>query len=185
MERPDAELEALFNKDGIFFYNEGKIDAIIADEPGDYIGASVEIGLAPSDDNEKIPVPDFTISVQSPRGVALLATDWDVIERDGVKHLRFQCWQRRPDGVPAEFAKDVAMSFTDLCFYAGNEEIPDCYGEDVLAKIRLDTQKYDLGWVMPVRFADNLIDGLGKLNELVLSGMLKESMLYGILRKEG
>lgn len=179
MQRPTDAIEKAFNKDGIYFLDYKSIEDLKAAEGGRYMGVNVEIGLPPGI-SDLINI-DFTISVVSPRAVAMFMTDWEIIERGGVRHLAFQAWQQIPTDIyPAGLYPYTAMTFMDLCFYAGNESIPDSFGEDVLSKLNPAAVKADLGWIMPVRFADLLILALGKLNDSVLSGMLKESVIYGI-----
>ena len=79
MQKPDKELEQQFNKDGVFFLEEKSISQI----KGRFIGVGIEIVVM-----GEVSLPDFSISVVNRRGVAMLFTDWGLIERDGQKILK-------------------------------------------------------------------------------------------------
>lgn len=176
MKKPVDAVEAEFNKGGMFFLNAAKISDPFFE--GNYIGVEVEI-LVMSD--TPVTAPDFSVSVVNRRDVALFATDWEVVQRDDQTLLKFSVFQR----IPGEFIDPEAgfslrfMSFLDMCFYAGNEAVPEVYGEDVITKPRKGVPASDLGWRLPVRFMDPLIDALGKIDGSMLAGNIKEALIYG------
>lgn len=175
MKKPDSALEKQFNAGGIFFlpstsiFNGGF-------EAGLYIGVGIEIAI-PVESGE-LSVPEFSFSVVSKRGVALLFTDWNVLERNGIRHLAFSAWLRSPQDL--NFGGPIiGMPFMDLCFYTGNEAIPEDFASDVSTVMREDAAKGDLGWAIPSRLTDHLVESLGKLNASVLSGLLQDAIVYG------
>lgn len=175
----DEALEKEFNSVGIHFLKEKSI----SDFAGEYVGLAVELAIP---NESKLTVPDFTFSILNKREVAVLATDWKEKRRNEQRLLTFKIYVRCPKDAATLAAvglSNLAMPFLDFCFYAGNEAIPETFGEDVLTKFRDDAIKGDLGWTMPVRFADPVIDALGKLNDTVLGGMMQEAILYGMLTK--
>ena len=72
------------------------------------------------------------------------------------------------------------MSFLDLCLYAGNEAIPEVYGEDIETKKDPNAVPFDLGWLLPSRFVDAFIPTAGKLDTLILAGNMQQALLYGV-----
>jgi hypothetical protein len=186
MQKPNQELEAEFNKSGIFFLPEKRLSQIW--KQGErYIGVQVDIDVLP---DNPVSVPDFSFDVRTKRGVSVLFTDWGKLQLADRQRLSFDVWVRCPDDTAALFEaglplKPVGMTFQDLCFYVGNEAIPETFGQDVFTQMRPDATKADLGWLMPVRLADPLIDSLGKMNDAVLAGMLQESILYGVKARIG
>lgn len=177
MKKPIDEVEKEFNKGGIFFLEQGKLS-----DPyyqGDYIGVHIEIAVM---SETPVTAPDFAVSVLNRRDVAILFTDWRVFERDGQTILGLCAYQRLPEGTNLPTAVVRYMSFLDLCFYAGNEAIPEVYGEDIFTKPDAGYKPGDLGWTMPSRFVDAFIDAFGKLDSTMLGGNAKEALLYGPIR---
>lgn len=174
MNKPDSNLEAQFNKDGIFFLDQGDIQNPIYE--GSYIGVAIEIAVLIENPIEP---PTFAVSVLNKRDVSILFTNWEFIERDGQKLLKFSAYQRMPEVFPGILNASRYMSFLDLCFFAGNEAIPEVYGEDIVTKPREGAVASDLGWILPSRFVDALIPALGKLDDSMLSGMINQTLLYG------
>ncbi len=178
MERPNDELEKEFNKGGIFFLKEKSIK----EQEGKFLGVEVELAIPAG---TKISCPDFSFSVLNRREVATLMTDWTLDETGEQRTLRFLAMIRIPDDSSTGSLRyympgNVAQTFLDLCFYAGNEALPEGREVDTYTKQRADTKLRDLGWVLPSRYVDTVIDALGKMNDAVLSGMLRESILYGV-----
>jgi hypothetical protein len=100
--------------------------------------------------------------------------------------LTFKASQRMPEGYfngSYAGAPRDAMTFQDLCFYSGNEAIPEGYQVDTFTKQRDGTKLTDLGWLLPSRFVDALVDALGRLNDTMLGGTIGEAILYGIVTK--
>jgi hypothetical protein len=183
MQRPDAALEKEFNDNGVFFLGAKSIHDPSFD--GSYLGVEVEIAVT---QDSIVTVPDFTFSIVNKRGVAALMTDWTLVDDSGQRKLRFLASVRVPDDSISFMAlallpHDLAMTFMDLCFYAGNEAIPEGHQVDTETAQRPGTRLADLGWILPSRFVDTIIDALGKMNDAVLSGMLEEGILYGVRTK--
>lgn len=181
MQRPNPDLEKEFNAGGIYF-----LDAKSIHDPtfeGSYLGVEVEIAVP---EGTTVSCPDFSFSVINRRGVAIFMTDWRIYrcERSGQSRLHFLAMIRIPAGPVARTdSRGLAMTFMDLCFYAGNEAIPAERPVDTFTEQRAQTQLCDLGWVLPSRYVDTTIDALGKMNDAVLGGMLEEAILYGPISK--
>lgn len=178
MNKPDAKLESELNKLNLYFLDERSI--IDPKFEGNYVGVAVEIAVMV----DALPAsPEFSVSRISPRGCTTLFTDWQFIERDGQKLLTFQAWQRIPTGTPSPLGGQFVMSYMDLCYYAGNEAVPETYGDDVITKVRADYKPTDLGWIVPGRFTDALVDALHDLDNTMLGGNAEHALLYGPLLK--
>ncbi len=178
MQKPIDSVEKEFNADGIFFLEQKSIND--SSFEGRYIGVDIEIAVI---GDASITPPDFSLSIVNRRSVALLATDWDFIERDGQKILTFSVFQRMPQNLEQRHSvwpsEDEYVSFLDLCFFAGNEEIPEIYGDDIITRPRVSASPMDLGWTLPSRFVDPLIDALGKLDNAMLGGNIEHALIYG------
>ena len=70
----------------------------------------------------------------------------------------------------------IATSFLDLCF-GGAQEI-QAQAPDTTTPLRPGAVYADLGWFMPSRYVDTLIDAMGKLNDTMFDGELKECLIY-------
>jgi hypothetical protein len=180
MKKPDEQVEKEFNKAGIFFYENESF--FTGDDENPRIGVEVEIGMLP---DAKPLTPDFLVAVKNRRGVVTMITDWTVKERGDQKVLTFIAWQRIPSGALDDGIETgdtvLATSFLDFCYYSGNEDIDPTRNPDVFTQVRDACLVTDLGWHLPSRFVDPLIDSLGKLNDFMLGGTLEDSMLYGVL----
>jgi len=180
MNKPDANTEANFNAAGLFFFeNESFYDR----KDFQKIGCVVEIGALP--DAKFIDI-DFMLTFKGRRGVVMCFTDWKVEDRGDQKVLSFIAWQKIPNGTfPAVrdlFGPEAPLylSFMDLCWLSGNTEVDINATPSVFTKPRTTgAVQNDLGWHLPSRFVDPLIDGLGKLNDYILSGTLEDAILYG------
>ena len=171
MQKPDKELEQQFNKDGVFFLEEKSINQF----KGKFVGLDIEIVIMGD-----VSLPDFSVSAVNRRGVATMFTDWGLIEREGQKILRLSAWQQTPlDRQDVKLDTRHMMSFLDLCFYAGNEAIPEVYGEDIETKKDPNAVPFDLGWILSSRQVDAFINAAGKLDTLILAGNMQQALLYG------
>jgi hypothetical protein len=177
MQRPTNDLEKEFNAGGIYFLDARSLED--SSFEGKYMGVEVEIAIP---DGTKVSCPDFSYSVQNKRGVATYMTDWNLTTVNEQKCLRFLASMRVPENInlSKSLPTNIAWTFLDLCFYAGNEAISEDFEVDTFTKQRPDTKTVDLGWILPSRFVDTVIDALGKMNDAVLSGMLEEAILYGV-----
>lgn len=176
MKKPVDEVEKEFNKGGIYFLEAKSIGDSLFE--GNYISIRVQIDVM---NTSAITAPEFSNSVFNKRGVALYVTDWSFTQHEGYGTLSFLVSQRLPEGaqIPAYDVK--YMSFLDLCWYAGNEQIPEVYGDDIITKPVGGFSAADLGWTLPSRFVDSLIDALGKIDDSLLGGNMSQALLYGPL----
>lgn len=169
----EAEILKEFNKNGIFFLEEKSISQL----DGRYFGVEIDIGFLP---DLAIEAPDFSVSVVNRREVAILFTDFAVKDKAGQKVLTLKAHMRMPDGVEWPIQPASYMSFLDLCFFSGNEAIPDTgYGADVFTTPREGYTARDLGWTMPARFIDTFIDAFDRMSQAILGGTAQEALLYG------
>lgn len=178
MQKPTDAIEKEFNAGGIFFLPEKSIHEMR--KPGEnWLGLVVEIAFM----SDSVVAPDFSFSILNKRGHATLATDWAVYTREDTeqKVLGFTVWQRLPDAIQVpDVEPGLFQTFTDMCFYAGNEAIPENFVVDTFTKSAVNHKPTDLGWILPSRFVDSVIDALGKLNDAVLGSQMSEAILYTI-----
>lgn len=172
MNRPDQALEKALNQLGIY-----TLDDVIGAPAGAAQQVSVEIPVDPSMPLEP---PAFGLRTVSPRGVTMTVSDWSVYERDGFKVLAFKIGTALPEGIKLHIQMAGApcvFSFTDFCWSTGVEPKPAA-APDMDFKPKPGSEYVDIGWYMPARFADQLIDSLGKLNDTFFDGMLQDALIY-------
>lgn len=177
MDKLDEKLEQDLAKIGI--YIEPKLPFITDPRKG-LIGVRIEIGA----DNMTSEPPEFNITAVNKRGVRTTISDFMLVETPQGRKFTFLAYQQLPDDCrPPLTTEHVATSFVDLCYFQGNEAVDPNYIPPVSTKIAPNAVKKDLGWYLPSRFVDTIIDALGKVNEVFLSGFLEEAILYGIITK--
>lgn len=143
------------------------------------IGIRVDIAI---DAQTNVKAPDFNVLVVNKRGVLTTFSDWSIVDTPQGRKLTFIGYQQLPDGCRPPFSVSfLATTFVDLCYFQGNEAVDPDYVPPVSTPIPPGAEKKDLGWYLPSRFVDSMIDALGKVNEVFLSGLLEEAVLTGIL----
>lgn len=179
MSRPTDAVEAEFNKAGLFFYPQENFR-----DAKDFQKVGVVVETAVLKDAKLIDI-DFMVNVKSPQGSVTSFTDWEVLERDGQKILRFIAWKAIPKGTFDESVLDKTRlyfsSFTDLLWLKGHEEVDRNGKPTAETKVADGRLQADLGWHLPCRFVDPLVMALGKMNDYMLSGTLEDAVLYGPL----
>lgn len=182
MKKPDAALELEFNKAGLYFYQ--KESFYDNDRAQPRIGVRVEVGLLPEAEPLVI---DFLTVVKSRRGIVTNVSDWKVDTREDQKILSFILWQRIPDGhhddAPDVVTPWFSTGFMNLCYWSGNQEMVEDFKYDLFTKPDPSVPPGDLGWQLPSRFVDSMIDALGKINDFMLSGTLEDGIIYGPLMR--
>lgn len=175
MNRPNEEIEKSLNSLGIFT----AAGAAVVPQAG-AVGVSVEVPINP----ESFVLPEFSIRTVSRRGVKIDFGNWRIVQRAERHALVFDAIMPIPDGqapvIPNEPGA-VAMTYLDLCWNVGVEEKPDVPPalEIPLASGAIYA---DLGWYLPSRFVDQLVDSLGKMNDTFMDGALENAVLYGTLK---
>ncbi len=171
MKKPELELEAAFNKNGVFFKENFELPK------GKYVSLDIEIGVPAG---SPILVPDFTVEVLSKRNYSTIFRNWDKEQRGDQDILKIEVLQRVPEGVEFKLQSypQLTQSFVDLCWYAGNEAVTRDYVPDVFTKLRNDAQCTDLGWYLPSRVTDTFIDAVGKIDDTMLAGMIENALIY-------
>jgi hypothetical protein len=145
------------------------------------IAVRVEVMLPEKADVKPL---NWNVEVMNKRGCSVILSDWGVDQVGEQKVLTFTVSMPLPDNVVLDQPNRSATSFADLCWLQGNEAIAPTHAPDVTTKVR-DSHGYnDLGWFLPCRFADRLIDALGKANDFFLSGVLEDALIYGPAIKE-
>lgn len=178
MHNLDEQLESDLKKIGVYIEPP---TPLIADPRPNLLGVKVEIGLGKGID---VDLPKFNIITVNRRGVRTTFSDFQVINTEQGNKLMFFGYQQMPDGTnPPLTEKLVATSFIDLCYFQGNEAVDPKYIPGVNTEIAPNASKEDLGWYLPSRFVDSMIDAMGKLNDVFLSGLLDEAILYGVVSK--
>lgn len=151
-------------------------------QPHSAIGVIVETALP--EGSESIKPLNWTIEIVNTRGASVFLCDWRVELKDsGQRVLSFVAYMRTPKGFRPGNVR-IATSFADFGWYHGNEAIPSDYVPEVVTQVAPGVPYGDLGWYLPCRMADRLVDALGKANEWLLSGILEDSIIYGVLAKE-
>jgi hypothetical protein len=145
---------------------------------------SVTVGIELAAVSEApVEAPDFSVRIQSARGVATIFSDWQVEELpENVKVLKLKasitvpCYRALHNLMPV---KNLAMTFLDFCYYSGSEPVsPDFKPDDVTTPLRDGAVFVDLGWHLPARFADQFIDAAGKLDNIMLGGHMENAVIY-------
>lgn len=132
---------------------------------------------------------EWNIDVVNKRGCTITLSDFKVEDIPGGQRIfSFVASMRVPENVGLPFASFFATSFADLCWFQGNEAVTRHHEPEALTQVRKTATcdgYNDLGWYLPCRFADRLIDALGKANDFLMSGTLEDAMLYGVMTKAG
>lgn len=175
MERPDAIAEKSLNSFGMATFEGSKTLGT------NQVGIQIEIPIA---NNPDFTPPDFRVRSQSPRGVVIEFGDWSVLRREDATVLTFAAYMNVPKGIQVSPVKEtVAMSFVDLCWNTGIEPLPESQ-PPIIEFATLPGVKFaDIGWYVPGRVLDHMIDALGKLNDTFLDGALQEAVIYGVLQR--
>lgn len=174
MQRPKPELEKLFNKLGVYTRKELSL-------PNSSHSITVYLEV-PLTDDEKIELADYGIETVSPRGAKIFYGEWSLNSREGKRYLAFNAMMKLPTGIslPNNRGDFVVSSFVDLCWNTGVEEVLIA-PPDVGLPLAAGAVYQDLGWYLPSRFLDQLIDSLGKLNDCFFEGRLQDAILYCIV----
>lgn len=120
------------------------------------------------------------------RGASMIFSDWHVGKSSKDQDvISFTVHMRIPNNVVLDLntSLEFATSYRDLLWFHGHEAIDDKYEPQEITKVREDAMYNDLGWYLPCRFADRLVEALGKVNETFLSGILEDAIIYGIIVK--
>ena len=177
----NQDLETELQKIGVFLQPKSPF---LVDPRTNLIGVRVEIAVLPG---TVFDPPKFNIITVSKRGVRTTVSDFMIVETEQGPKLTFLAYQQMPEGTvpPLEKTKQIATSFIDLCWFQGNEAVDPTYVPTVKTPVAPGAIKEDLGWYMPARFLDTFIDALWRVNEVFLSGLLDEAVVYGIITKDG
>jgi len=71
-----------------------------------------------------------------------------------------------------------ATAFPDYCFIIGEGSKPEHFIE-VRTKVRPSAKAGDLTWLLPSKFADDILEAVHVMNATVLEGLMFDSILYG------
>lgn len=170
MIKPDKQLEADFNKIGVFIMDKGTVKG------ERLLTLLVQVGFPKS---TEISAPEFDIKVMTKRGVCTYFRDFQLLETEAQTIFQFETCQVIPDDLNLPVNSPNLMSFVDFCWYAGNEPVNADLIPDVFTVKMPNYKSGDLGWYLPSRFVDSVISSLGKLNDVFLSGTLEDAILYG------
>lgn len=175
MNRPDNKLESQFNTLGVYTVDKDSTKGVRA------LSLLVQIGFPKE---APLSCPDFDIKVRTKRGVETHFTNFDIRDTDTQKVLQFEVVQAIPHDFELMVPTKHYMTFIDFCWYSGNEMINDDIIPDVFTELMPGYTKADLGWYLPSRFVDSILNSMGKLNDVFLSGTLEDAILYGPTLKE-
>lgn len=144
------------------------------------IGVIVEV-LLPEDSQAK--ALDFNIDVLGNRGVAVTLSDFDIDRENGQRTIKFYASMQIPKNLDLTYLNKqeaFVTSFTDFCWYAGNENVDPTHTPEVETLLTPGVIYADLGWQLPCRFADRLLDALGIANDWLFEGVLQDAIIYGV-----
>lgn len=154
--------------------------SVLQDTNPNKIGVTVEVLLK---DVEVTSLPEFGIMTVSKRGVHFCAGNWRTrVTEDQKSLLVFDIYTYSNSPLINESIKSyplIATSFIDLCWSVGVENLAQIETPDVGTPLNKEAKYDDLGWYLSSRVLDNLIDSLGKINDIFLNGALEEAILYG------
>lgn len=188
----DESLIAKFAGGGVHFLKEKTLRQVIHSRitsktnPTDYQEllksfCTVEVDLAMPAEFEK--APDFSLRVSNiTTGREVLFTDFRIGSVGEQKVLTFNASMYIPEAVvnaTVGVSPDrqlIGLSFLDLC-YGGAAEL-QALETDTVTPARDGVAYADIGWVLSSRFVDTFVDALGKLNDTMFEGALRESMIY-------
>lgn len=138
------------------------------------VAVRVEVAIANA---ESIKTPDKNIRIKNKFGAEVFFSDWSIIKRDNQSILTFVVSMAAYVNVP--IPDNWVVSFGDLCCNNGHEELSPDHTPSVHTNLKPDAHYIDLGWYLPCRFADRLIEALGRANDTFLSGILEDAVIYG------
>lgn len=167
-------------KQGIFGLPPVSVD----DMPSRRIAVRIRTALVKNADVKAL---QWNIEIVNQRGASIVLSDWQVYD-DAVSDQRilsFTASMQLPDNVTLPGNPEIACAFADLCWFQGNEAVKPEHESEVVTKKHSNVPYNDIGWFLPCRFADRLVDALGKANDTLLSGVLEDAMLYGVSVSEG
>lgn len=147
---------------------------------GQAVGVVVRTALP---EGAEVKTLNWNIEIRNKNGCSIYLSDWKVSE-EGQRQLSFIAWMSVPDTVDFKtcgFPRALSTSFVDLLWFQGNETVDKTHKPTIETEISGDYG--DLGWHLPSRFVDRLVDALGKANDVFLSGMLEDACLLGILTR--
>lgn len=185
----DVSLVNEFQKGGISFLDEAKFVDIVLKQIGPSSAADMEtalksfvhvsIDLAIGDAMKEAPKFGVKVcNIATARDVYF--SDFSLRDLHGVQTLNFAAHMLVPERLVDLVARRegalIGCSFLDLCF--GSAQELQTLDTDTVTPVRPDVAYGDIGWVIPSRFLDTLIDACGKLNDTLFDGALRESMLY-------
>lgn len=78
----------------------------------------------------------------------------------------------------SEVEKPIATTFADFC-WIHSEGTTELNKDEVATNYREETNLGDLTWVLPSKFADDIIEVLHIFNQRVAQGILEDAILYG------
>ncbi len=124
---------------------------------------------------------DFNIEVLNKRGVGLIVSNFGIEHLNNQKIFSFLVSMRLPEGISHSIQEfPMVTSFSDFCWFHGNEKLDTKHTPETSTEVDRAYNYGDLGWVIPCRFADRLIDTLGMLNDFLLEGVLENALIYGV-----
>lgn len=175
--KPDAA-EIELNKLGIYRVEERGIEQIR--ESGErWMGVAVHIALVLNE----FKAPDHSFVVKNKRDLSMVITNWHFGTDEDTEQqvLSFTAWMRLPDAiVMTDIPPGLCQTFTDMCFYAGAEALPENFEVDVFTKPVTGATLTDLGWYLPCRMVDYLVDALGVMNDVALGSNMDQALIYTI-----
>lgn len=152
-----------------------------------YPAIAVRIEAAIGDADGVRPI-EWNVNLVSKEGAVIVCSDWAVEQSIAgqrvvsfIAHMRLPKDWNESAAFFKEMPQDLVTSFADFNFSHGNEAFGKGYSPNVLTIPSPGSAPGDLGWYLPCRFADRLGEALSKMNAFVMSGVLEDALIYGVM----
>ena len=153
--------------------------------------AIVDVKLASAPEREAL--ESLALRRRTKRGTDLNVSSFNYSSE--TQTLRFAIWTKMPQ-LAADFYLPsfhispsdlpiIATTFPDFCWLMSEGTTPENIVQSRTSPAKeIDGRKVELGdlaWVLPSRFADDLIEAMHILNEAFFEGILEDAIIYGPL----
>lgn len=151
-----------------------KDSSSIKSESG-FIGVEVDVAMG----NPNLE-PGLCFRIPTRRNTTIYMTNF---QHDAEKNiLSFNVSAALPKNeYPEEFEDQmeyIGTTFSDFCWKHSEGTTPESL-QEVETKVREGFRLGDLTWLLPSKFADDLVDAMYFANASVLSGIMEEAIIYG------
>lgn len=147
------------------------------------VGVRIEVMIPKESDPV---IFDFNVECVMARGATVTLSDFKTHDRgEDSKVFSFIASMRIPDNVMLPPRSEVVMSYQDFCWYQGHEATKPDLVPDTTTVVVGPAVYNDIGWYLPCRFADRLLEALGMANDFLFQGVLENALIYGMMVNGG